>query len=202
MQSFIANFGSPGPFAFPEGRPHDILIRCWPFLAWRGASAICLGMALLVFPALSLLGLILCVAVFAAADGLLALSAGARAIAHHRHAAAWLAQGLLGLALSAVLILRPDIGLAALVILAGIWALLNGALLFWAALALPLASGRLLLGAAGLLSVALSVLLLTNPVTGALALAVWLGGWSLFTGVMLLGLGWSLRRAAVSARIS
>lgn len=171
----------------------------WWAVALRGVAALVFAALAFTAPGLTLLVLALWVAAFLAVDGVLAIIAGVRALRQHRHGAALIAEGVLGLAASLVILAWPGAGIGGFVLLVAAWALCSGVALLWAALTLPLPAGRGLMAVLAVLSLLLAVLLVAHPVAGAVALAWWLGIYALFSGVLLLALGFGLRRADADA---
>lgn len=165
----------------------------WWVLALRGVAALVFGVLALLAPAITLVVLTIWFAAFMAVDGVLATVAGIGALTHHRHGAALIAEGVLSLVVAAIVLAWPGVGIAGFVLLAAIWALVTGAALLWAAIALPLPSGRFLMGAAAVLSLLLGILLIVHPVLGALTLAIWLGAYAIVSGVVMLLLAFRLR---------
>jgi uncharacterized membrane protein HdeD (DUF308 family) len=124
----------------------------------------------------------------------LAVGAGANAMAHHRHGAALLAEGVLGLVIAAILLVLPVAGIATAVYLVAAWAILTGSALLWAAIAMPAFAGRAFMLFAALLSLLWGILIAIWPIAGALALAWWLGAYAIASGALLLTLAARLRR--------
>ena len=115
-----------------------------------------------------------------------------------------MSRGIIVIATAVLFILMPEVmtvgyALATLVMLA-IWAIVTGALELVAATSLRKEiSGEWLMGLSGALSVVLGiviiVLLVLDPLT-TLPSAAWvIGSYAIFAGVVLLGLGFKLRRA-------
>jgi uncharacterized membrane protein HdeD (DUF308 family) len=149
------------------------LARRWWLVALRGVTAILFGLMAFLVPGLTLLALVLLCGVFMAADGVFAIGAGVNAMAHHRHGAALLAEGVLGLLIAAILLVMPIVGIATAIFLVAAWAILTGA---------------------ALLSLLWGILIAVWPIAGALALAWWLGAYAIASGVLLLTLAARLRR--------
>jgi uncharacterized membrane protein HdeD (DUF308 family) len=82
----------------------------------------------------------------------------------------------------------------ALVYMVAAWAVITGVLELAAAFRLRKhIAGELLLGLAGIISIAFGVLLVAAPIAGALVIAVWIGVYELIFGVTMLALGLRLR---------
>jgi uncharacterized membrane protein HdeD (DUF308 family) len=174
---------------------HRAVAQQWWVVALRGLAYLLFGIAALLAPGLTLVLLTVWVAAFMAVDGALAAVAGINAIRHHKHGAALLAEGVLGLLIALLVLVWPVAGIATVVLLIAAWALITGAALLYAAIALPLQAGRFWMAATAILSLALGVVLFAHPVAGALVLAWWLGAYAMVSGVLLLSLAFSLRGA-------
>lgn len=165
----------------------ETITRRWWMILVRGCCAIAFGLVALLAPGLTLVALGLCFAVFLVADGALALACGLRALAHREHSVLLIFEGGVGLVAGAFMFAWPGIGVFWFVLLAAAWALLSGVALLVATLLLPYPSGRLAMGAAAVLSLALGGFLLAHPTAGGLVLAIWLGAYALVSGVMMVG---------------
>jgi uncharacterized membrane protein HdeD (DUF308 family) len=170
--------------------------RRWWVVALRGLAALVFGAVALLAPGVTLVVLVLWFAAYIAVDGVLAIGAGVAAMLHHKHGAALVAEGTLGLVVAIVLLAWPGIGIAVAVVLAAVWALVTGGALLWATVALPVLAGRILMGIVAAVSLVLGIALLVHPAAGAVALAIWLGAYASVTGLLMLGLAWQLRGAA------
>jgi uncharacterized membrane protein HdeD (DUF308 family) len=131
---------------------------------------------------------------------LLATVTGIAAAAHYRLGAAIIAEGLLNLAVAGIVLAWPGVGVASFVLLATIWVIMTGAALVSASVALPLPAGRVLVGAAAMLSVLLGILLIVHPAAGALTLAVWPGAYPIVSGVFMLALAFRLRHETMKGK--
>ena len=167
----------------------------WWAVALRGVAGLVFAAITFSAPGITLLILALWVAAFLGVDGVLAIIAGSRALAEHKHGASLLAEGVLGVAAAVLILAWPGAGIAGFVVLVAAWALLSGVALLWAALVLPLPAGRGLMAVIAVLSLVLAGFLVAHPLAGAVALAWWLGVYALASGVLLLVLAAGLCRA-------
>ncbi len=173
--------------------------RFWPVLALRGALAIAFGVIALLWPQVTTLALALLFGAYALLDGVGLLLGGFRHPAGQRpdrtHRLAHVVGGLLGITAGVLTAVWPDLTVLTLAVLAGAWAVVTGLVEIVAAVRLrQQIHGELLLAAAGLASVILGLLILVSPRSGALALAVVLGAYAPFVGVLLLAVALRLRR--------
>jgi uncharacterized membrane protein HdeD (DUF308 family) len=181
------------------------LRRNWGWIVFRGILALALGVVSFLFPLSALFAFAMVFAAYAGADGILSMVAAVRGA--RRKEERWWAyviRGIIGIATAVLFVLMPEVmtvgyALVTLVMLA-IWAIVTGALEIVAATSLRKEiSGEWLMGLSGALSVVLGIviiiLLVLDPLT-TLPSAAWvIGSYAIFAGVVLLGLGFKLRRA-------
>ncbi len=172
----------------------EMLARNWWALALRGAVAILFGMACFLVPETALVALMLLFAVYLLVDGGFAIAAGIRAAEHHQRWAMLVAEGVLGILAGLAIAAFPGITLIYLVYVAAIWAILSGAALLAAALRLYRQHGEWMMLAGGALSVLWGVAVLVWPAAGVVAWAWWIGFYALMFGIVMLSLGFRLRR--------
>jgi uncharacterized membrane protein HdeD (DUF308 family) len=91
-----------------------------------------------------------------------------------------------------VAVLWPAITLVALIWVVAIWAIISGALMLWAAFTLNLDHGRWWLALGGIASLIFGVLLVIEPLIGAVVLTLWIGAYALVFGIFLLVLAFQL----------
>ncbi len=172
---------------------HARMSERWWVIALRGLCALVFGALTLTAPGVTLVILTLWFAAFAAVDGVLALLSGISALTHHRHGWALVAEGVLGLAVAAVVMIWPSAGIAGLVLLAAAWAIMTGAALLMGGLLLPFPAGKFLIIGAAVLSLLLGVVLIAHPIAAAVVLAIWLGAYALVSGALMLVTAFRLR---------
>lgn len=181
------------------------LRRNWGWIVFRGVLALALGVVSFLFPLSALFAFAMVFAGYAGADGILSLVAAVRGA--RRKEERWWAyviRGIIGIATAVLFLLMPvavtaGYALVTLIMLA-VWAIVTGALEIAAAVTLrKVIPGEWLMGLSGALSVAVGlmivVLLVIDPLT-TLPSAAWvIGTYAIIAGVVLLGLGFKLRRA-------
>lgn len=181
------------------------LRRNWGWIVFRGVLALALGVVSFLFPLSALFAFAMVFAAYAGADGVFSMVAAVRG-ARRKEERWWayVVRGIIGIATAVLFVLTPEVmtvgyALVTLVMLA-IWAIVTGALEIVAATSLRKEiSGEWLMGLSGALSVVLGIviiiLLVLDPLT-TLPSAAWvIGSYAIFAGVVLLGLGFKLRRA-------
>ncbi|MDE3129336.1 MAG: HdeD family acid-resistance protein [Gemmatimonadota bacterium] len=171
-----------------------MLTRNWGWVVLRGVVAILFGLLALFRPGLTLAVLVLWFGAYALVDGaFLAVSA----IANRKGETRWgtlLAGGLLGMAAGVITFLMPALTVFALLALVAAWAIVLGVAELVAAVRLRKEiTGEWMFIVAGLLAVGFGVVVFAAPITGALAVALWVGVYALVSGVTLVALGFRLR---------
>jgi uncharacterized membrane protein HdeD (DUF308 family) len=170
-----------------------VLIGNWWALALRGLAAILFALLAFSWPGITALALILLFGAYALLDGVFALVAALREARLHGRSGALLVEAILDLVIAAICFIWPGTALTALVYLIALWAIISGAALIAAGMALVRLSGELLVLAGGLLSILLGVVLFVHPAVGAIALSWWLGLYALLFGIALLSAAFRIR---------
>jgi uncharacterized membrane protein HdeD (DUF308 family) len=163
-------------------------------LTWRGILAIVIGLIAVFWPGITLSAFVVLFALFAFMDGgLRALrafaSSGGGAVAGN------LLLAVFDLAVGVAALVWPNITILSMVLIVGIWAVVIGCLEVFAAFADDETAGlRAYLVIAGLVSVALGLVMFTTPDVGALSLALLFGFFSLTYGITEVVMGQQLRQ--------
>ncbi len=169
--------------------------RYWWVPVVRGLVAIALGVFAFVWPIATITALVLVFGAVAVADGMLAIGA---AIAARKLTSDWwvlLVQGFVGIAIGVLTVVYPAITALALLVLMAVWAIGLGVLQVVAAVKLRRdISGGWWLVLGGLLGIAFGILLMSNPVAGAVAVLWLIGIFAIAWGVMQMVGGFDLRR--------
>lgn len=172
----------------------ETLSRNWWAVVLRGVAAILFGLITFMAPAITLVALVLLFGIYALVDGVLSVVIAVR---RRRETKRWwqlLLAGVVGIAAGVVTFVLPAITALALLFIIAAWALVVGAFELAAAIRLrKQVKGEWLLALAGLASIALGVLLVLFPGTGALAVVLWIGVYALVTGALLIALGFRMR---------
>ncbi|WP_245844077.1 DUF308 domain-containing protein [Sphingomonas spermidinifaciens] len=186
-----------------------MLQRNWAWILARGVLAILLGCVAFLFPIDALYAFTLVFAVFAGADGIVALIAGvAGAAAHEERWGLLVLRGLPGVGFAIVFALSPDIAalgyaLSGLTLFAG-WAFAAGALEILIAVRLRKSiANAWLQSLAGLLTVLLGLLVWmtfwTFPLLTLLTVGWMIAVWAMVSGTILVALALRLRGLRGSA---
>jgi uncharacterized membrane protein HdeD (DUF308 family) len=170
----------------------ETLKRHWWVPVLRGVAAIVFGVMAFVYPGLTVAVLVLLFGAWVLVDGVFRVVG---AIGHRPSDADWgwqLVIGILGIIIGFLTFHAPQITALALIIYIAAWALMVGATEI--ALAIKLRreiKGEWFLILMGLVSIVFAVMLLWNPLPGALALVWLIGSYAIVFGI--LGIIWGLR---------
>ncbi len=168
----------------------NALARNWWAMLLRGVFAVLFGVATLVWPGLSLSVLVMLFGAYALVDGVFAIVSSLRRHDGSRRFWMLFVEGIFGIAAGLFTFAVPGITALALVVVIAVWAILTGVLEIMAAFRLrQQVPGEILLGLAGLVSIAWGVMLFVWPGAGALAMTWLIGWWAIFFGVMFFALG-------------
>jgi Uncharacterized conserved protein len=170
------------------------MTKNWWILALRGVIAILAGVGALILPGVALFALVILFGVYALIDGIFACIAAAKAYHTNARWKIMLVEGILGILAGVIALVSPAAVAIAFLMLVAAWAILTGILEIWAAIRLRKEiEGEWLLGAAGIASVLLGVLLVAAPAAGLIAWVLMFGVYCIFFGITLLALGLKLR---------
>jgi uncharacterized membrane protein HdeD (DUF308 family) len=166
-------------------------------LVLRGLIAIGFGVIAILWPDITLGGLVLVFGAFVLADGIFALLTAAFSGGDDR---GWTTiAGLAGVLAGAAVFAWPDLTAVVLLWIIAAWAVVTGVAAIVAGVLLRrYMVGEWLLILAGVLSVALGVLLVVDPSRGALAVIYVVGGYAIIAGVALIWLGLRLRHRVLT----
>jgi uncharacterized membrane protein HdeD (DUF308 family) len=171
-----------------------ILSRNWWVLLLRGLIAIMFGVLAWVQPGISLAALVLLFGIYALADGILGVWTAIAGQKEHEHRWVLLLWGLIGIGVGIMTFLVPGVTALALLFYIAIWAIAKGVLEIVAAIRLRREiKGEWLLILGGLASVVFGILLMAQPVAGALALLWLIATYAVIFGVLLVILAFKAR---------
>ena len=174
----------------------QLVVRWWA-LGLRGLAALGLGVVAFSWPERTFEVLVLLFGVLLLLDGLLALGS----VLVNREG--WgrvrfyltLAEGLVGIAAAAAILLLPEVSRLVVIYVVAAWAILTGVLEISAAVRLRrVVRGEWLLAASGMLSLAFGVLIGLQPGLGVVARMWLLGAYASLFGILLLLLALRLYR--------
>ncbi len=172
-------------------RINDKLGDVWWSLLARGLLALAIGVAALFWPKATLVLLIRLIAVYALVDGAIGLISAFRA----RDLRSNLAPGLISIVVGLILLFWPGLSGRLLLIIVGLWALLQGAMLIMSAMQTdaddPDRAPALTIGA---IAAVVGLILALWPGTGAVTIAWTIGIAALLIGASLVYLALRLRK--------
>ena len=165
----------------------------WSFLV-RGILAVLFGTAAIVVPGITLGSMAILLAFFLIADGIFSFIASLKGRVPGSGWGYLLVEGIIGIAVGLLTLLRPGVTVLAIVLIIAFWAVLTGILELLAAIRLRNEiKGEWLLGLGGVVSILLGLLFFANPGIGAIAMTWMIGVYALVFGISLIFLGFRLR---------
>lgn len=171
--------------------------RIWWSFFFRGVIAILFGLTALLLPAVTIDILIILIGAFFFADGLLSIFA---AFGSKGAGTSWwisLLEGLAGILVGVLTFFWPGATLMAMILLIAFWALLTGILEIIAAIRLRKAiSDEWFLALSGAISILFGLILVISPGVGAVALVWIIGAYAIFFGMLMVFLGFKLKKLA------
>lgn len=165
----------------------------WWVYVLRGILAVAFGFMALAWPGLTLNILILLFGIYVFLEGLLTI---AFAVKSKKEKNWWLPllEGLAGIVIGVFAFVWPALTAIAFLIFIAVWAILTG--IFEIAASVQLRkemTGEWVLGLAGILSILVGLLLISNPGAGALAVVWLIGFYALLFGILMAYLGFKVR---------
>lgn len=165
----------------------------WKMLIVRGVIGIVFGIIAIVWPINTATALAFLWGIWALMDGISSIVQAFRPESHGSRF--WLiALGVIALIAAFFAITSPGLTAKALTWILGIWLVIRGVFEPFGAFSSNRVTPRWLLVLSGALSILLGILFAANPGAGAVGIAVLLGITALIWGVVLIGVGLSVRR--------
>ena len=169
----------------------------WWVLALRGLAAVLFGILAFIWPGITIFTLVLLFGAYALVNGILALVISFKGPRRIRRFGSLIFGGLISVAAGVIAFIWPGMTAFSLVIVIAAWAVVNGIAEIAAAIRLRKEiTGEWLLVVAGIASILFGIALFLNPFIGALVLVWWIGGFAFAFGILLIVLGFRMRRAA------
>lgn len=174
-----------------------LLSSNWDMFLVRGILAILFGIATLLMPGITLVVLVVLFGAYALVDGIILT---VNAFKNRKTDKDWwlmLLTGLLSIAAGVVTFVWPGITTVSLYYVIAVWAIATGiSEVIYAIRFRKKIEGERLLVLNGILSVAFGILLISQPIAGALAVLWMIGVYAIAYGVMLVVLAFRLRNLA------
>lgn len=170
----------------------EVLADSWWAVGLRGVLGILFGLICLLTPGIAVEVFVILFAAYMLVDGVFAIASGIKAARNGERWGLLILEGIVDLAAGAVAVLWPAITLVALIWLVAVWAIMSGALMLGAAFTLKLDHGRWWLALGGIASLIFGILLVIEPLIGAVVLTMWIGAYALVFGIFLLILAFQL----------
>ena len=178
----------------------ETLKRHWWVPVLRGIAAIIFGIIAFIYPGLTLTVLVILFGAWVLIDGVFRVIG---AIGHRASDPDWgwqLVIGILGIVIGFLTFRAPGVTALALVIYIAAWALMIGVTEIVVAIKLRREiKGEWFLILMGLLSIIFAIILLWNPIPGALALVWLIASYAVVFGILAIMFGFRLRSLPVSA---
>ena len=170
----------------------EVLADSWWAVGLRGVLGIVFGLICLLTPGIALGAFVILFSAYMLVDGVFAIISGVRAARSGERWGLLILEGIVDIAAGVVAFLWPLITVVALTWLVAIWAIVSGVLMLSAAFTLNIDHGRWWLALGGIASVVFGLLLVIEPLVGAVVLTIWIGAYALVFGVFLLILAFQL----------
>jgi uncharacterized membrane protein HdeD (DUF308 family) len=172
-----------------------VLARNWWALLIRGIAAVVFGVLAFAWPGATIVAIVILFGAYALVDGIFAIVAAVRAEQSHERWWPFLLEGIVGIAIALITYFEPHVTAFALYYTIAAWAFLTGILQIAAAIQLrKQIANELWLILGGILSLLFSVLMVWQPLTGAVAIIWVIGAYAIMFGIVMIGLSLRLRK--------
>jgi uncharacterized membrane protein HdeD (DUF308 family) len=179
-----------------------LLASNWDMFLVRGILAILFGIATLALPGITLVVLVLLFGSYALLDGVILIVLSIKDRRYHPDWWLMLLTGLVGIGAGVVTFVWPGITAISLYYVIVAWAIGGG--IFEVAYAIrfrKVIEGEWLLVLSGILSVVFGILLIAQPITGALTILWLIGVYAIADGVTLVALALRMRNLDVRENV-
>jgi uncharacterized membrane protein HdeD (DUF308 family) len=164
----------------------EVLADTWWAVGLRGILGILFGLICLLTPGVAIEVFVILFSAYMLVDGVFAIVSGIKSARNGERWGLLILEGIVDLAAGVVAFLWPAITLVALIWIIAVWAVVSGVLMLSAAFTLNIDHGRWWLALGGIASVIFGILLVIEPLIGAVVLTLWIGAYALVFGVFLL----------------
>jgi uncharacterized membrane protein HdeD (DUF308 family) len=172
----------------------NMVITNWWAMLIRGIVAVLLGLMVFFRHGIKFNTLVLVFSAYALVDGLVAFAGAVRAVEAKQRWWPLMIEGVAGLTTAIVTVAWPTLNELALVYIIAAWGFVTGLLEIASGLRLrKYVAGEWLLTMSGVTSIALGFFALVLPLTTPTEIALWVGGYALAFGTVLIALGIRLR---------
>ncbi len=174
----------------------DVLSRYWWAFVVRGVIAILFGILAFAWPGITVATLILFFGAYAFIDGVFLITKAVGNWKAREDRWLLLLEGLLGIGIGLLTLTAPRVTTLALLFYIAAWSLATGVLEIATAIRLRKeikGEGWMILS--GIASILFALLLMSFPGAGALGLILVIAGYAIVFGIILVTLGFKLRRA-------
>ena len=177
-----------------------VAARQWWVFVLQGVLGVAVGILAIIYPDLALATIALLFAAWAVISGVSQLAAGWRVAEARGRSWPFLLAGAVSVIAGLLTVLNPAITILYLILLLGAWMLVSGAMEVYTAWKIrDEVTGEWVLALAGVLRMALGVIILAMPVVGAILTAALFATWSILSGIAALFLGFRLRQVGGKA---
>ena len=170
----------------------EVLADSWWAVGLRGILGILFGLICLLTPGVAVEVFVILFSAYMLVDGVFAIISGIKAARNGERWGLLILEGIVDLAAGVVAFLWPAITLVALIWIIAVWAVVSGVLMLSAAFTLNIDHGRWWLALGGIASLIFGILLVVEPLIGAVVLTLWIGAYALVFGVFLLVVAFQL----------
>jgi uncharacterized membrane protein HdeD (DUF308 family) len=174
----------------------------WKGMVLRGFLAILLGLIMVLLPGPTLIAVTLLIGVFVLLLGIMSIAIFL-SVKERRPGVFLLLQGLVGVLFGIIAIVWPNVTALILILLLGIWCLIEGLFQIYAGLMMATDTGlRVIVGISGVLSIVIGIIFIVVPGDGAIALIWVIGTFAIAYGILNLMFGLLTRSFFLKQRSS
>jgi uncharacterized membrane protein HdeD (DUF308 family) len=172
----------------------DLLARNWWVLVVRGVMASLFGVLAFIWPGITLTVLVLLFGAYALVDGIFAIVLAIGGWQERDDRWLLLLEGILGVGIGIMTALAPELTSVGLLLYIAAWSLATGVLRVAAAIRLRRhIEGEWWLALSGAAAILFGVIVMWNPIAGALGSLWFIASYAIAFGVILIVLGFKVR---------